>query len=618
MVEYSGRLKRFQSQSGLAALKKNFGIFFYFFRFIKPYKSKIGLGIVSLLLATPFGILSTYLTKPLVDEVVLATDKSLAERVSQFWYIIGLQVLLWFIGRMIVNVQAIVSWYVDLKVTIDIQRNYYTHVQNLPLAWHRTRAIGENMYRTSEDLVQGDHLIQSRGGIIGMITHDWVQIFVILYDVVWYSAFMALIDWRLSVIVAAYLGPWTVATHYLNSWYKKIDFENREIQQERHAVMRDVVAGLKTFKSLGRTRFAANRYVQILLYCQRMYMRKMVANWIGNRLVIWSIKQIGFERGLWVYVFYQTIIGNFSIGEITVVLVMVHRLLKPFEDLVNLIQNFRLRLIPAERMLETLNVQPTIVEDPHPVTLPSLKGEITFDRVTFGYTPDRILLRDVSFTIPPGQRVAFVGPSGAGKSTVLNLVLRLYDPMGGRILVDGAELKKLRMKRYLDLLGVVLQDTFLFSGTIDQNIRYGNPYVDAPEVLKAVDMADLHDLVDKSPEGIETFLGEGTKISGGQKQRIGVARACLRRPSMYLMDEPTAHLDIIAETHVFKTIEKVTRGRTTLIVSHRLAPIQFVDRLVVLTPEGVEAIGTHAELLAKSPTYAALWREQQSQGGMAS
>jgi len=272
-------------------------------------------------------------------------------------------------------------------------------------------------------------------------------------------------------------------------------------------------------------------------------------------------------------------------------------------------------MVPALRMVETFKVKPTITEKPGAIRPGRLQGEVILDKVTFGYEPSRLLLDKAELNVQPGTRIAVVGPSGTGKSTLLQLLLRLYDPLGGRVLVDGIDLRDFKIRSYLGRLGVVLQETFLFSNSVYENVRYGNPLASRDEVRKALSLADMNEVIENWPEGLDTFMGEGTNVSGGQKQRIGIARALIRNPSVFIFDEPTAHLDIMAEQNVMQTIEKVTKDHTTFIVSHRIAPVLFVDRIAVVSGGGFEAVGTHKELLSSSPTYKMLWEEQQQQAG---
>ncbi|MBD3316435.1 MAG: ATP-binding cassette domain-containing protein, partial [Chitinivibrionales bacterium] len=393
----------------------------------------------------------------------------------------------------------------------------------------------------------------------------------------------------------------------------RIELQWREVNQERFAVERDIVAGLKTFKSLGRTDRAFRRYVQVLLRTQEMYFKLAVVKlwFLGRFIQKFLLQEFIWGRVIRIYVYVRVLQGAMTLGDLGLVTMIAAQLEAPITRFVMLVQNFRKSMVPARRVYETMGLTPMIKDKPNAPRIDELTGRFALDNVTFSYDGEGpAILKNVSFEIEPGQRVAFVGPSGAGKSTIFKLLLRLYDPVEGSVLLDGKDIRDYRLKSILDQIGVVMQDTHIFSGSIKENIRFGDMYASNDRIMQAVEDAELTQMVEESPDGVDTFLGEGTKLSGGQKQRIGIARALLRNPKIFIFDEPTAHVDVVVETKLFQTIQKVTRGVTTMIISHRISPVLFVDKLAVLTSGGIEAFGTHRRLLETSPTYQNLWAQQ--------
>jgi ABC-type multidrug transport system fused ATPase/permease subunit len=596
------RLKRFSSANWREALRRNWAAFFFFFGYVKPYYSKVFLAVVAKLIATPMQMISVFIGASLIDDVVLNNSLGQEERLTRLVTIIGIQFALWCIGQLQNNIFSWISWYVGNRLTLDVQRRFYLHEQSLPLSWHRKRSIGEHIFRTESDV---------NGGVISMVTNDWIAIFDVIYQLFWAAVLFWRIDPVLGIIAGGYMIPWTIITQVTNSIWVRFNYQSRELSQEVQSVERDIIAGLRTYKSLGRTRFVANRYGQCQTMVYRMSMKGSVLDWLLNGALWFTVSSQLYDNAIRLYTWASVMTGHFTIGETTVVLWIMNSVLSPYQSLFNLVQAFRQKMVPAQRMLETLRTKPLIVDKPRALRAGALRGSIVFESVSFAHEQGPRVVDNVSFDVRAGERVALVGRSGCGKSTILNLALRLHDPQEGRVLIDGVDLRDYRLRSYLRNVGVVLQETFMFAGSAADNVRYGEPLASRSEVRDALSQADLDDSIAAWPEGMDAFMGEGTNLSGGQKQRIGIARALVRKPSIFVMDEPTAHLDVVAETHVFSTIERVTRARTTLIVSHRITPILFVDRIIVLTPAGVEAMGTHAELLQSSPTYRTLWAEQQ-------
>ncbi len=340
-----------------------------------------------------------------------------------------------------------------------------------------------------------------------------------------------------------------------------------------------------------------------------MNLRYRYLNILTNDGVLWTLRWV-FEKWIWFYVTYQVMTGERTIGEWGVTFWLLNQFRVPMERLVRLTANLRLQTVPAQRLLETLDVEPDIYDLPDAVPLPRLRGAVEFRNVTFEYVPGKPVLRNVSFRLEPGQTAAFVGPSGAGKSTIMHLVLRLHDPTEGCVLVDGQDLKKVALQSYLEQVGVVPQTTFLFGTSVGDNIRYGKLDATEEEVRRAAALAEIDTFIESLPQGYDTHLGEGTKLSGGQKQRIGIARTLIRDPRILILDEATASLDARAEEAILRTTEKVRAGRTVLSIAHRLRAVVSADVIFVLRQGRIVDQGSHAELMARPGLYRQMWEEQ--------
>jgi subfamily B ATP-binding cassette protein MsbA len=269
-------------------------------------------------------------------------------------------------------------------------------------------------------------------------------------------------------------------------------------------------------------------------------------------------------------------------------------------------------LISAERVFDILDARSTVREAPDAKPLPPVKGQVAFDHVSFSYEPEKLVLDDISVAVEPDTVVALVGPSGSGKTTFSNLIPRFYDPTSGRVLIDGHDIEDVTLHSLRSQIGIVLQETFLFSGTIKDNLRYGRMDATDQEVVEAAMMANAHDFIVKElPEGYDTEVGErGLRLSGGQKQRIAIARAILRDPRILILDEATSSLDSEAEALIQEALERLMRNRTTFVIAHRLSTVMKADLILVLRNGRLIERGTHEQLVAEGGLYGRLYRKQ--------
>jgi subfamily B ATP-binding cassette protein MsbA len=308
---------------------------------------------------------------------------------------------------------------------------------------------------------------------------------------------------------------------------------------------------------------------------------------------------------------YQILGGRLTVGELTQFLLYLGMFYFPLQRLSDLSVVLSNSLAAIDRIFEYFDTQPHVVERPGAQKLGECRGAIAFEGVTFGYEADNPVLRDVSLAIAPGETIALVGPSGAGKTTFANLIPRFYDPNAGRLCIDGHDLRDLELASLRRHIGIVNQETILFSGTVQENLLLAKPDAGRDEILAALDAANAREFVEDLPEGLWTEIGErGTTLSGGQRQRLALARAFLKDPRILLLDEATSALDSRAERRIQQALARLLRGRTSIVIAHRLSTILNADRIVVLENGRVVDVGKHAELLARGGLYAQLYHEQ--------
>jgi ATP-binding cassette, subfamily B, bacterial MsbA len=575
-------------------------LFFRFFRYLHPYRDKVVLGILLMFVGVPIGQIGFFLSRYQIDNVLLSPDRPTDQRFSLFFGILALQAVMWLIATLFGTLRWILGWYIDMRVSIDLRKRFYDHLHQLSIDFFRKRPIGEHMYRTTADV---------GGGVVTMITHTAPDIVDAIYNIAWGAILLSLVDGWLTVLVLGYLLPYTVGSHYFYGRLKALSFAVKQRQQRETAVLRDGIAGAKALKASGRTKFQTRKYIARVIQTRRADLRYMYLNILTHDGVLWTLQWI-FDKWIWFYVTYRVMTGSLTIGEWSITFWLLGQFRGPMERIVRLMQGLRLQMVPAQRMLETMDVSPEIRDLPAAVRLPRLRGALEFRDVSFEYVPGTPVLRNLSFSIPPGATAAFVGPSGAGKSTIMHLALRLHDPTSGQVLVDGHDLRSVALQSYLEQVAIVPQTTFLFGCSVGENIRYGRLDATDEEVRAAASRAEIGAFLAGLPQGYDTHLGEGTKLSGGQKQRIGIARALLRDPRLLILDEATANLDPRAEAAVLRTLDRARAGRTVLCIAHRLAAVVNADRIFVLQEGRIVDQGTHDELLARPGLYREMWEEQ--------
>jgi subfamily B ATP-binding cassette protein MsbA len=304
--------------------------------------------------------------------------------------------------------------------------------------------------------------------------------------------------------------------------------------------------------------------------------------------------------------------GAMTAGSLTVFLSYLSRFFKQVQDLAKMTNAMSQFAVAGERVQTILKADDVIPERPNALTAKLQKGEVAFERVAFQYAAGRSILSDVSFRILSGQFVGIVGPTGSGKSTIASLIPRFYDPTGGAISIDGVDIRNYQLQSLRQNFGFVLQDTVLFRGTVAENIAYGRPSASANEIATAADLANAHEFIRQMPEGYQTMVGDrGMTLSGGQRQRIGIARALVRNSPILILDEPTAALDNEAEGHVMEGLMRLMRGRTVIMIAHRLSTLQAADTIIVVKNGEVAEEGSPNHLLKMNGIYASLYNGQQ-------
>jgi len=485
---------------------------------------------------------------------------------------------------------------VGLEALLKVRTDLYAHLQRLSLKFHDTRRSSDSTFRVAYDS-QAIQTIYNKGftGIFGSVV-TLIATFVI----------MVRLDWQLTLLSLGIVPLIVLAIYFFAHRIRK---ESTFIQEQESAVLMQAQEGLSSIRmvhAFGREEFEVMQFRQQAQQSLQANLRLTLTN-VNSALVISTLTVLGTAAMYYVGALH-VLEGTLTLGTLLVFSAYLLMLYGPIESLTYTAWAMEGATAGAKRCFEVLDKQDDVVDSPDAVDIESAKGAIGFQKVAFRYAVEREILHDIDLRIEPNQMVAIVGGTGAGKSTLLSLVPRFYDPTSGNVMLDGRDVREVKRKSLRAQIGIVLQDTLLFSTTIRENIAYGRPDATEEDIIDAAKRAQADEFVQQLPNGYSSTIGErGQQLSVGQRQRIGIARAFLKNAPILLLDEPTSALDPATEAAIMDTIKELMRGRTTLIATHRLATIHDVDRIVVLERGHMVEQGTGAELLARGGVYAKLF-----------
>ena len=490
------------------------------------------------------------------------------------------------------------------RVAFSVRRALFAHLQRLSLTFHDRQRTGDMITRVINDVTKVQELVTDKLLVDGISS---ILQFVGMLTV------MFVIDWRLGLVAAAWAPPVLLASAYFRRHIKNEEQRVREREGEVTSLAQETISSIRVVKAFGRERFAEERFAE-----QTGEMAEGSVNVARLEARFAWVMTILTACGLAAMVAFgarQVLAGTLSVGTLVVFIQYMNNLQGPLNTLSRLWAKLARVAVRAERIMEVFDERPAIEERANAKPAPRLHGEVRFDHVSFGYNPEQPVLRDISLEIKPGQTVAIVGATGAGKSTLASLLLRLYDPTEGYVLVDGRDIRDYKLDSLLDQVSIVLQESLLFQTTIRENIAYGRPGASMEEIREAARNAYCDEFIRRLPEGYDTVVGErGGTLSGGQRQRIAIARAIVRDSPVLILDEPTAGLDAEAEEVVMRALERLMSGRTTLMIAHKLSTVSRADRIYVLKGGEIIEEGTHEELAARGGAYARAFRLQTISG----
>ncbi len=481
----------------------------------------------------------------------------------------------------------------------DLRKTLYSHLQRLSLRYHDNKQTGDLISRATTDIDAIQSFVTS--GLLSALTNSLTLVGMV--------GVMFYLNWRFTLIALSVAPVMFVVVYSFTRRIKKASREVRKKEGEIVSVLQETLSSIRVIRAFAREDYEQRRLEEESLESVEITLR---ARSLKAKLspIVEILVAIGTSLVLW-FGGRMILAGTLSPGSLLVFILYIGKMYKPMQELSKMTDAYSKAAIGYERIREVLETDGEVKDRPGARRAPRLKGGIEFDHVSLSYEPNVPVLKDVTFRIEPGQVAALVGPTGAGKSTISMLIPRFYDPNSGVVKVDGQDVRVFQQTSLRQQISFVLQDTVLFHGPVWYNIAYGKPEASRAEILRAAELANAHEFIEKMPEGYDTLIGErGVTLSGGQRQRIAIARAIIRDTPILILDEPSSGLDAASEKLVFDALDQLMVGKTSLVIAHRLSTVRRADVIFVIKGGTIVESGTHDELLNAGGLYAELYELQ--------
>lgn len=561
--------------------------------YIKKYLWQM---ILALTLSAIGGIAALFapmITQHALDEVIPNGD------VRMLFVLVAVLIFTYVVSVIFTTIRSRIMVNVSQNIIFDIRRDIFAHLQKLPFQYYDDRPHGKILIR----------VVNYVNSVSDMLSNGLINVVLEILNLIFIVVFMLCVDVKLSLVVLT--GVPVLAVFML--WIKKK--QRRAWQQvsnknsNLNAYLQENIVGAKITQIFAREEENSETFRELSDRCRGAWMQAVKYSnlvWPGiDNISVW-VRAAIFIFGL--LIFGQ---GNTSLGTIVAISSYASQFWQPIMNLGNIFNNFINNIAYLERIFETLDEPVTVDDAQDAVEMPPIKGEVTFENVTFGYEAGKTVLKNLSFTVKPGESVALVGPTGAGKSTIVNLISRFYNVNAGRVLIDGQDISKVTLHSLRSQMGIMLQDSFIFSGTIEDNIRYGKLDATEEEIIKASETVCADEFIRRFQSGYQTEVKErGSLLSQGQKQLISFARTLLSDPSILVLDEATSSIDVQTERALQKGLNAMLQGRTSFIIAHRLSTIKNCDKIMYIDQGGIMECGTHEELMEKKGYYYHLYTAQ--------
>ena len=566
--------------------------------YLKPYWFQFTLVFVTILVSAAVGLLPSIITGRIVDEALIGKDMKLL-----------IQLLLMAFATLTVSqvvgvLESYINAWISQRIIFDMKNQMYDHLQHMPHAFFTSEKQGDIITRMNSDI----------SGVSNVISGTLSSVVSNIATVVTTLVALFTMSWRLALVGIVVIPLLILPTKSVGKTRWKLLSESQEKADEMNQLVNETlsVSGSMLVKLFAREQKEYDRFVGVNEDVTRLAMKEQRSGkWF--RVIMGMFTQVGplliYFAGGWFIISRGD--PNLTVGTITATVALINRLYRPVQSLLDIEVDFTRSLALFTRIFDYFDMVNTIVSPPNGKKPPVAQRDIKFDHVAFSYDPAIPLLTDIDFTVPGGQMYAIVGPSGSGKSTVVNLIPRLYDVLAGSVSIAGVDVRQFDLSYLRSCIGVVTQDSYLFNGTIRENLLYAKDNATQEELEAACKTANIHDFIMNQPDGYETQVGNrGLKLSGGEKQRLSIARVMLKDPKILILDEATSALDSISENSIQQALEVMMQGRTSIVIAHRLSTILKADKILVLKGGQIVEQGTHEELLGQGGVYRELYETQ--------
>ncbi|MDO4861338.1 MAG: ABC transporter ATP-binding protein [Eubacteriales bacterium] len=566
--------------------------------YLKPYSLQFLLVFVTILLSAVVGLLPSIITGRIVDEALVGKNMRLLVQLLVMAFVTLTA------SQVISVLESYINAWISQRIIFDMKNQMYDHLQHMPHAFFTSEKQGDIITRMNTDI----------SGVSSVISGTLASIVSNIATVVTTLVALFTMSWKLAIVGIVVIPLLILPTKSVGKRRYQLLSDSQAKNDEMNQLINETlsVSGSLLVKLFTREQKEYERFVDVNEEVTQLALKEQNSGrWF--RVVMGMFTQLGplliyFAGG---YLIISRADLGLTVGTITATVSLINRLYRPVESLLNIHVDFTRSLALFTRIFEYFDM-PNPIQSPENGKKPDVTdADIVYEHVRFSYDPEKELLRDIDFTVPGGKMYAIVGPSGSGKSTVVNLIPRLYDVLGGRVTVAGVDVRDFDLTYLRSQIGVVTQDSYLFNGTIRDNLLYAKEDATQEELDAACYIANLSDFIANQPEGYETVVGNrGLKLSGGEKQRLSIARVILKDPKILILDEATSALDSITENAIQEALEALMEGRTSIVIAHRLSTILKADRILVVKDGVIAESGTHEELLDAGGVYRELYETQ--------